>query len=365
MRSRNWRTAARWISLMLLIAAPTLFVVSGLMNRRVSTDGEAAASPSPSAIAEVLSSTTHSDSGQTELPTDTDVSAASNPAGPTVLFRGDWGDQLGEFGLDEGPTGRRGPLTLALRSDGSIYVLDTVNARVQVFDVNGSPMRAFLVEGQAVDGIAVTSDGYVVLNAFSERQLLVYDENGQKLPPVAVPSEILPLRLIASGDEVWIRGLLAEQAQNGVISDFLLVWKGGSAQTAEGTRVQRMANRYATGALTWRGSTEGAMMSIELEAGDGSVRSVSIPGSEDILIADCVEAKGGGAFFVSDIGNGEPGWRSWRVSGAGELTGPVDIPTAVWTEMNKAFEISPEGYMVYLQSDPSGVAISRAALPSP
>jgi hypothetical protein len=70
-----------------------------------------------------------------------------------VLVRGGLGDGPGLFGLGAEP-GRPGPASLAVDSDGALFVLDQINRRIQQFDREGRLVRALPIDSEATEDIA-------------------------------------------------------------------------------------------------------------------------------------------------------------------------------------------------------------------
>ena len=102
----------------------------------------------------------------------------SSVDGTRIRTIGTRGSELGEFNF---------PTNLAVSRDGLVYVADTLNFRIQVFDPDGKPVRAFGTLGDAPGtfnrpkGVAVDSEGhvYVADSAFDNFQ--VFDAQGQLL----------------------------------------------------------------------------------------------------------------------------------------------------------------------------------------
>jgi len=102
-----------------------------------------------------------------------------DPESENVIMRiGKRGREDGEFNF---------PSQITVDSKGNIYVVDTMNGRVQIFDLEGRFVRAFgrLGDGPGMfarpKGIAVDSEGhiYVVDSAFNNVQ--IFDAEGQIL----------------------------------------------------------------------------------------------------------------------------------------------------------------------------------------
>ncbi len=115
------------------------------------------------------------------------------------------GDLLGVFGTaspidpatgqplaDPTPGSFVEPWGVAVGADGSVYVTDTWNHRVQKFDANGNFLLAWGKFGQSglLDemwgprGIAVGPDGHVFVADTGNKRILVFDERGQGITSI-------------------------------------------------------------------------------------------------------------------------------------------------------------------------------------
>ncbi len=176
--------------------------------------------------------------------------------GREVLFQGTWGGGDGQLGRYQGADGKvHGPQSLALAPSGWVYVLDTYNRRVAVFDASGKPLRTINlpkgnVEGYNLpafpDDIAVDGKGHVYLADNRNLAIIVFDTAGKYLgllrvtPPGEVKGDgktdfygrLENLYAAADGvytDEFWING---EEAFR-LIRRYPVPGAGGWAGTAQ------------------------------------------------------------------------------------------------------------------------------------
>jgi sugar lactone lactonase YvrE len=82
------------------------------------------------------------------------------------------------------------PTNVAVDPDGLLYVVDTFNNKIQVFDTDGEPVRSFgrLAEGAGgfprPKGIAFDSDGHVYVVDAMKNQFEILTRDGKPLAPV-------------------------------------------------------------------------------------------------------------------------------------------------------------------------------------
>lgn len=79
------------------------------------------------------------------------------------------------------------PTNVAVDQDGNLYVTDTLNSRIQIFDANGNFLKTF---GKAGDGpgffarpkgLAVDADGHIWVADAVQNRVQVFDQEGQLL----------------------------------------------------------------------------------------------------------------------------------------------------------------------------------------
>ncbi len=124
--------------------------------------------------------------------------------GMEVMVRGPWGDASGEFGkVDE--ASRPGPMDF-VATGGRLYVLDPVNARVQVFRDDGSFERQIDIGTRTADFLAVGDNGDVaVMDAFARREILIFNADGKLRTRCGIPADVrLPSAIFLDGERVLI-----------------------------------------------------------------------------------------------------------------------------------------------------------------
>ncbi len=90
------------------------------------------------------------------------------------------------------------PTGLAVDSEGNLYVVDMLNARIEVFDAEGNFIRTFGKRGDGAGyfampkGVAVDSDGHIWVSDSMQNRVQVYSQEGELLIYMGVVSGLLP-----------------------------------------------------------------------------------------------------------------------------------------------------------------------------
>jgi hypothetical protein len=283
------------------------------------------------------------------------------PPGTELLYSNGWGSDWFQFGLYQGASQNLGPLTLAVRDNGEICVLDTVKKRVMVFRPDGTIWRTFHADTEQAAGIVVTSDGYVLLDNFSKTgSATVHGPDGSPVGDVAFPTDILPSAIKVHDTQVWVRGVVREHAAEGILSDYVLVWEQGAPAVQE-TRFARMPSGPRAAQVEVHYEQAGGL-SYEFDTG-GSVLSGVLPGSEDHSGGDWGVTSDGDLVIVAGL-TGAPGlgWDVWRVTPAASVFGPVHVASDEWTHMAKPLVVAADGAVYLLSSQQDGAGIWRTRI---
>ena len=104
-----------------------------------------------------------------------------------------YGSGLGEVGaVNEGEGANIGPKSFAADDKGTIYICDTVNKRVQIFNSNGNYLSTIPLRTEAMaEDIAVDSSGFIYIYD-QLGKLYQYDKKGQLISKIAVDVNRLP-----------------------------------------------------------------------------------------------------------------------------------------------------------------------------
>ncbi len=99
-----------------------------------------------------------------------------------------YGKGKGEIGaVDEGEGALIGPKSFAVDDEGNIYILDTVNNRIQIFSLSGDYLSNIpLKKGIFAEDIAVDKQGLIYIYDGMIGELYQYDKNGNVINKILV-----------------------------------------------------------------------------------------------------------------------------------------------------------------------------------
>ncbi len=142
------------------------------------------------------------------------------------------GEELGRVGsLGSGEAQFYMPTNLALDGEGNLFVTDTGNARILVFDAQGTYLRSYSSRGKAPGlvarpkGIAVDREGRVFVVDASFENIQIFDADGSLLLFFGVPGNEpgglnLPAKIVVDYDNV---DLFKDRVARGHKVEFLLL----------------------------------------------------------------------------------------------------------------------------------------------
>ncbi len=147
---------------------------------------------------------------------------------PHVIFELPWGNGLMEFGyMQDGPVNgegmRWGPSSFAVHEK-QIYVFDSIQQKVKVFDMRGEMVKHFPVDVRGDVMIAVDDEGNVWVNDGYEYNLKKYDNEGvlrEKIVYGAFPMPINTTLFIRNGElfqrgcKILTRGIIQNHGEKG------------------------------------------------------------------------------------------------------------------------------------------------------
>lgn len=296
-----------------------------------------------------------------DVPEPAGVTAAA--AGELIL-RGAWGTALGEFGKRD-EASRPGPMDFA-QIDGTLYVLDPVNARVQVFDLASGAVRSIEIDTHTADFLHVAGDATVtVLDAFVRREFRIFDADGGLRCHARVPDTIsLPSAVAADGNRVWIEErhdrvfeLDASEAQSGQAAP---VVRNVPGRPTTGGRFVH-ARKLADGRVDLRiGAEDGRpnRLTLRFPGRVEAVTALETDGADRTYIAVRRASRAAEGSATSDL-------LVTRLGPGGRPNGVLALPDAYVTDHYRKIFVTASGELIQMQTTEEEVRFVRWTFPEP
>ncbi|HVP68503.1 MAG TPA: hypothetical protein VMT17_14710 [Anaeromyxobacteraceae bacterium] len=296
----------------------------------------------------------------------------SSAAPDQILVRGSAGTGSGQFALQGNPAREDedalGPPSFAIGPQGFIYVLDSLNGRVQRFDPKGHFAASFPLartNGEPVveADIAVSDEGGVFVFTEGESPSLVqFDAAGKVILAGALPPSFKGVDQLVAGRQRPLFLMLNGQSVRGELG-----WGGIRAEgpfpglPAGGVYVQ------AERASRW-------MVQVKFLAADGRVRRAlnlrsQVPVTRVRLVG--VSRRGDVVLAVDRAeGSDDEAARGevllLEVTPQGQVAGSLSVPPGDRRWEFREFALAPDGAIVQMQSDLAEVRLVRWSLqPAP
>jgi hypothetical protein len=281
------------------------------------------------------------------------------PAQAEVLVQGRWGPGPGEFGkVDE--ASRPGPMDFAVTDD-TLYVLDPVNARVQLFDLPGSFRGEIPIGTRTADFMCVDDCGNVtVLDAFVRRELKTFSASGELLTHSELPASIgLCSAIFVAGDRVYVEErhsqvyeLSAARGQFGVPAAVVGTLPGRPLRSNRGTVDAR---KVGTRDVILQRETS---TTLRFDRPVASIVALESDDSGRVYLAAACQPTPDGDPWKTDIVLValEPGER---------IAGLIRMPNAYITDHYRKLFVSRAGDIIQMQTTEEGVRFVRWSLATP
>lgn len=276
---------------------------------------------------------------------------------------GAWGAAPGDFGMvDE--ASRPGPMDFAVHG-GFLYVLDPVNARVQVFDSGGGLSQIIKIGTHTADFMCVDDDGSVVaLDAFVKREVRVFSPAGELTTEARLPESLrLPSAIFAEHGQYSIEERHSRVHQ-------LQLEHSLRDQDAREATATRGRPRVADGRTMHARKSGPREVAIECAGGNAEPRTMSVRFPRPLRSVVALESDGQGATYVaaaclSDEPNKRPSTDIVvaKFTSDGELLGVVTTPDQYVTDHYRKLLVTPEGVVVQMQTTEEGVRFIRWSVP--
>ena len=282
-----------------------------------------------------------------------------------VVLQGAWGKEAGQFGkVDE--ASRPGPMDFAVVGD-ELFVLDSVNSRVQVFTLDGGFRKAIPIATATADFMAVDDQGNItVLDAFVKRECKTFQGDGTLKKLTKIPAELkLPSAIFVAGDSIWVE---ERHSQVFEISDS--PEKNGSS----GKITKRISGRpvvragKSTGEFSTVHARRNGQREVILRVSDDlnkeKLTSLRFPRVIGSVVGLDTDVKGRcylTAACLTDEKNNS--WNTDLVTAVfspeGEIVKTVCMPNNYITDHYRKVFVTPAGDIYQMQTDSAGVRFIR------
>jgi hypothetical protein len=244
----------------------------------------------------------------------------------------------------------------------TLYVLDPVNARVQVFDLPDGQAREISIGTHTADFLHVGADRTVtVLDAFVRREFRVFESDGGLRYTAKVPDTIsLPSAIAVDGHQVWI-----EERHDRVFE--LDASKAGPGRPA--AVVRNVPGRPVAGDrfVHARKRADGAVdLRVGSEADRQGRTTLRFPGRVAAVVA--LETDDAGRTYVAvRRGNGPApsDLLVTRLDPDGQVEGTQVLPDAYVTDHYRKIFVTASGEVIQMQTTPQTVRFVRWTLATP
>lgn len=275
------------------------------------------------------------------------------------IVRGPWGSDPGQFGKTD-EASRPGPMDFAVRSD-TLYVLDPVNARVQLFDLDGSFRREVPIGTRTADFMCVDAEGNVtVLDAFVRREFKTFSVSGKLLAHARLPASIgLASAIFSDAGRVWV-----EERHNRVYEVSVARDRLGAPATVVGTRMGRPMGRN-DGAV--RAEKDGMHnVVVRTAAGKMAGEAVTLQFPREVSSIVALESDDSGRVYLAAACPRASGGNQWRsdivlvvLAPGGGIAGSLCMPDAYVTDHYRKLCVTRSGSVIQMQTGEDGVRFVR------
>lgn len=272
-----------------------------------------------------------------------------------VLVEAAWGSGPGELGKSD-EASRPGPMDFALAGD-ALYVLDPVNARVQVFGLDGRFRGSIDIDTRSADFLCVDAGGTVtVLDAFVRRELKQFAADGALLAQVRLPEAVsLCSAIFTDGEHIWIEERHDRVYELGIDRERL--GRSAAIVTALPGRPGGLVHAHKRGGAR-----------IVLSYGEGrSTLDLQMPRAVRSIAA--LETDAAGRVYVAANCLPDAGRDAWKVDIVvvaldpdEGVVGTARLPSQYVTDHYRKLCVTPAGEIIQMQTSEEGVRFVRWTL---
>jgi hypothetical protein len=256
----------------------------------------------------------------------------------------------------------------------TLYVLDPVNARVQLFDLAGRvPPREIAIGTRTAEFLGVDADGNVtVLDAFVRREFATFSGTGERIARAELPASIqLASAIWAGGDRVWIEDRHDRVYEIHVARDKpeALARIVGSMAGRPMTQAQRAVHAAKNGArrVVVRTNARDEPRSSP-QSGEGEAITLEFPCQVHSVVA--LESDDAGRIYLAVACVRDQRSDPWKadivlvtIAPDGQIAGSIRMPNAYVTDHYRKLLVSHRGDIIQMQTAEEGVRFVRWTMP--
>lgn len=278
-----------------------------------------------------------------------------------VIVNTSWGSGPGQIGLTVEPDVQpQGAKSFAVGKDGSVYILDQVNQRVQHFDKNGKHVKSLPADRPQLDNIAVSDTGAVyVVDSIVARKVwqLGKDKKSWDLPDLSELRFVTDM--MVEGEDVSVEA--------GHVASYP-VTKNGKALSDQAVRAAGTRGRKTKGPVAFSLGARLASKNEVVLTGESDLSfTLNVRSERDILGIETLGTDRRGRMYLGLLLYEEGPAPDYKLLGScfyvaclradGTLYGQVDMPETTHTEGLRRLMIGDDGTIYQLQTDESGVRV--------
>lgn len=277
-----------------------------------------------------------------------------------VLVRGTWGTAPGQFGKTD-EASRPGPMDFALTDDG-LYVLDPVNARVQLFGWDGGFRTVVPIGTKTADFLTVDERGrIIVLDAFVRRELRIFSPDGKRIAQADLPDTLhLPSAVLAVGEHVYVEERHSRVYEVGIAG-------GAPARVLDTLPGRPLAARGAP-IQAAKAGTHGVAIRTACAAG---AEPLSLQFARPVNAIVGIESDERGHLYVAVTTPRDAARDAWKsdivlavIDSDGRLAGTLCLSDAYVTDHYRKLAVSRAGEIIQMQTTEDEVRFVRWTLPT-
>lgn len=285
-----------------------------------------------------------------------------------IVYQAGWGSNLGEFGFIPGMESiTQGPGALWVQPDGSLYIADPVNHRVQVVSPEGKSLRAISIEARDMGDVAVASDGAVLVIDRDGGMIEVRNADGTLKGEVPAGGRYAQVFELLADERAVYAVVAAEANQSGPATLYVPVYEEGTLASVPKNDFPPNAERQPLG--------EGWSLTVDVASWDGE-RKLLPQGRLHVYPPDSLSFEvsvtpnpGRGLAVRTAKGNimvsrsTEDGRNrlAWLVNADGVTTKVIEVPmpAGVVDVTGSVARLSPSGSLYQLGSTSEGITVTR------